>query len=91
MSAGPRVGERPRVRARLAELRGRIEQLASEIAAVIGELEELGLLVKDIDAGLVDFPSTRDGEPVLLCWLLGEDEVAWYHGYDDGFAGRQPL
>ena len=77
--------------AELAELRGRIEQRASEIAAVIGELEELGLLVKDIDSGLVDFPSTRDGEPVLLCWLLGEDEVAWYHGYDDGFAGRQPL
>ena len=61
------------------------------LAGTIDELDELGLLVKDIDAGLVDFPAVIEGEPVLLCWRLGEDEVAWYHGYDDGFAGRRPL
>ena len=54
-------------------------------------VQDLGLLVKDLDAGLVDFPSVRDGEEVLLCWRLGEDEVAFWHGYDDGFAGRRPL
>jgi len=47
--------------------------------------------VKDLDAGLVDFPSTRDDEDVLLCWQLGEDEIGWWHLPDAGFAGRQPL
>jgi hypothetical protein len=54
-------------------------------------LEELGVLVKDLDSGLVDFPSERDGEDVLLCWQLGEERVAWWHTLDGGFAGRRPL
>ena len=49
------------------------------------------MLVKDLDTGLVDFPSARDGEDILLCWQLGEDEVACWHGHEDGFAGRRPL
>ena len=53
--------------------------------------QEIGLLVKDLDSGLVDFPSERDGRPVLLCWQLGEDEVAFRHGYEDGYAGRRPI
>ena len=54
-------------------------------------LERLGVLVKDLDRGLVDFPALRDGEEVLLCWQVGEDEVAFWHGVDEGFAGRKPL
>jgi hypothetical protein len=54
-------------------------------------LDELGVVVKDLDAGLVDFPSERDGEIVLLCWQLGEERVAWWHTLDAGFAGRRPL
>ena len=42
-------------------------------------------------SGLIDFPALRRGETVLLCWQLGEDEVAFWHGLEDGFAGRQPL
>jgi hypothetical protein len=57
----------------------------------IEALDELGVVVKDLDAGLVDFPSERDGELVLLCWQLGEERVAWWHTLDGGFAGRQPL
>jgi len=55
------------------------------------EIQDLGVVVKDLDTGLVDFPSVREGRDVLLCWRLGEDEVAFWHGYDDGFAGRQPI
>lgn len=77
--------------AELGELHAEVARRAAELGAALDELQELGLLVKDLDSGLVDFPSVRAGEPVLLCWLLGEDEVAWYHGHDDGFAGRQPL
>ena len=57
----------------------------------IGEVQAMGVLVKDLDTGLVDFPATRDGEDILLCWQLGEDEVAYWHGLEDGYAGRQPL
>jgi hypothetical protein len=54
-------------------------------------LQELGLLVKDLDEGLVDFPALRGDEEVLLCWRLGEGEVAFWHSLDEGFAGRKPL
>jgi len=57
-----------------------------------GELEALGVQLKDYSRGLVDFPSLRDGRVVLLCWHLGEgDRVEWWHETDAGFAGRQPL
>jgi hypothetical protein len=54
-------------------------------------LAALGVVVKDLDAGLVDFPAERDGRAVFLCWQLGEDEVAFWHGVEEGFAGRKPL
>ena len=77
--------------AELGEVHAEVARLAEELAAALDDLDELGILVKDLDTGLVDFPSELDGEPVLLCWRLGEDEIAWYHGHDDGFAGRRPL
>jgi hypothetical protein len=70
---------------------GELRELAEELTACVEELTELGVQVKDLDAGLVDFPSVRAGEPVLLCWRVGEDDVAWWHGLDDGFAGRRPI
>ena len=63
-----------------------------ELAGRTGELEALGIQLKDYARGLIDFPSLRDGRVVLLCWQLGEgDEVQWWHDVDAGFAGRQPL
>jgi hypothetical protein len=64
---------------------------AAEIARLVGQIQELGVLVKDLDRGLVDFPALREGEEVLLCWELGEDEIAFWHGLKEGFAGRKPL
>jgi hypothetical protein len=75
----------------LAGLHADVEQHLAALAAAVDEVRALGVLVKDLDSGLVDFPSVRDGEPVLLCWRLGEDEVGWWHGHEDGFAGRRPL
>jgi hypothetical protein len=77
--------------ARLAEVHDALTRRAAELARALDEVQELGVIVKDLDSGLVDFPSVRDGREVLLCWRLGEDEVAFWHGYDDGFAGRQPI
>jgi hypothetical protein len=75
----------------LAELRDELGRRAGVLAGIVGELQELGLLVKDLDVGLVDFPAVREGREVLLCWRLGEDAVAYWHGPEDGFAGRRPL
>jgi hypothetical protein len=67
------------------------EREGAAVAACVAQLEELGVLVKDLDRGLVDFPALRNGEEVLLCWEVGEDEIAYWHGVDEGFAGRKPL
>ena len=68
-----------------------MEREAGELARVIDEIVEYGVEVKDLDEGLIDFPALRRGETVLLCWKLGEDEILYWHGIEDGFAGRQPL
>jgi hypothetical protein len=62
-----------------------------ELSRVVAEIGELGVVVRDPSTGLVDFPAERDGEPVYLCWRLGEDEVAHWHDRDSGFSSRQPL
>ncbi|HEY0321951.1 MAG TPA: DUF2203 domain-containing protein [Pyrinomonadaceae bacterium] len=63
-----------------------------KLADRAGELEALGVQMKDYARGLIDFPSLRDGRVVLLCWQLGEgNELQWWHDVDAGFAGRQPL
>ena len=64
----------------------------SELAEASGELEELGVQMKDYTRGLIDFPAMREGRVVLLCWQMGEgDELEWWHDLEAGFAGRQPL
>jgi hypothetical protein len=68
-----------------------LEQLAHEAAACVGELEALGVVVKDLDLGLLDFPSLRDGEEVELCWHVGEDAVESWHEIGAGFPGRKPI
>jgi hypothetical protein len=55
------------------------------------DIEDLGVLVKDFDLGLCDFPHKREGRVVLLCWKQDEEEVSWWHDLDAGFAGRQPI
>jgi hypothetical protein len=64
---------------------------AAEIARLVTRIQELGVLVKDLDRGLVDFPALRGDEEVLLCWQLGEEQVTHWHGLEEGFAGRKPL
>jgi hypothetical protein len=78
---------------RVGELQEAVARAAAELAATVGEINELGVQVKDLDRGLVDFPARHpgDGATVLLCWELGEPDVAYWHGLEDGFAGRKPL
>jgi hypothetical protein len=65
--------------------------LAEAVVACVERLETIGVVVKDLDTGLVDFPAVRDGEDVLLCWRAGEAAVEFWHGLDEGFAGRKPV
>jgi hypothetical protein len=68
-----------------------IEEHESGARECIDELEALGVHVKGIESGLVDFPALRNGEYVYLCWRAGEPRVEWWHGLTAGFAGRQRI
>jgi hypothetical protein len=64
---------------------------SEQIRLTMAQVSEWGILIKDVDAGLVDFPALRNGREVYLCWKLGEERVTYWHEIDAGFAGRQPL
>lgn len=75
----------------LAGVEGEIGEQAKGVARCVNGIHGLGAQVKDADEGLVDFPALRGDEEVLLCWKVGENEVAFWHGLEEGFAGRRPL
>jgi hypothetical protein len=62
-----------------------------EVRRLLVAVQEAGIVIRDIDRGLIDFPAILDGEEVYLCWELGEDRVSWWHGLDSGYRGRRPL
>lgn len=67
-------------------------RLLVDLSLGAGQLESLGVQLKDYSQGLIDFPSMRDGRVVLLCWKADEgDQLEWWHDIEAGFAGRQPL
>jgi hypothetical protein len=55
------------------------------------ELQEREIVLRDLDRGLLDFPSMREGEEIYLCWEEGEEEIGFWHDPDTGFAGRRPI
>lgn len=69
------------------DIRKRIEALREQLE----ELMARGILVKDLDEGIIDFPHRRDGEIVLLCWKLDEPDIRYWHDFESGFNGRRPL
>ena len=75
----------------LAQVEEELEKEIAQLQEFIDELEKLGIELKDISRGLIDFPSLMEGREVYLCWLLGEDEIGHWHEIDAGFAGRQSL
>lgn len=75
----------------LADLEAASERERIGVARCVNAIHERGAIVKSPDEGLVDFPAQREGEEILLCWRLGEDEVAFWHPLEEGFAGRKPI
>jgi hypothetical protein len=61
------------------------------LEALVERIQELGVLIKDVNTGLLDFPSLREGRQVYLCWRYGEEDIRYWHDVDAGFAGRQPI
>ena len=68
-----------------------LKAFEARLDALLAELRERGIQVKGFAPLLLDFPATRGGRPVLLCWLEGDDDLAWYHRTELGFLGRRPL
>lgn len=77
--------------ARLAELGGEVARQSERIESYLQELASLGLEVRDLELGLVDFPTIVEGEPAYLSWRLGEERVTFWHPADRGFTDRVPL
>jgi hypothetical protein len=75
----------------LNEAQTELVGLADAAVACVDRLDDLGVQVKDLDTGLLDFPALRDGAEVELCWQVGEEAVAHWHGIGEGFAGRKPI
>jgi hypothetical protein len=76
---------------KLATLRVEHNHLAEALKSALNRILETGCLIKDLEAGLLDFPSLVNNEEVYLCWKLGEDRIRFYHRQDEGFSGRKPL
>ena len=57
----------------------------------LNSINQKGILVKNIEQGLVDFPSIKDGREIYLCWNMGEESIDYWHEIDSGYSGRQPI
>ncbi|MGA2268518.1 MAG: DUF2203 domain-containing protein [Bryobacteraceae bacterium] len=71
--------------------KSRRESEAARLRNALQQLQDLGCLVKDLDTGLVDFPTLFRGQEVYLCWKLGEPSIEFWHGVDEGFRGRKAI
>lgn len=75
----------------VARRRAERDKAVHETKDAIAEINAIGVQVKDLDIGLLDFPCAVDDEIVLLCWKYGEDKIQFWHGQQEGFQGRKPI
>jgi hypothetical protein len=83
--------ELPDAPAEQAIAKGQVDFLISEINQKLQKVVRMGVLPKDLDVGLVDFPARIEGKEGYLCWKVGEDRIRFWHGITEGFSGRKPL
>ena len=86
MAGGSRVNPAP-----IMAARARRDTSGAALKEIFERVEELGVLIKDLDIGLIDFLSRYHGQDVCLCWKLGEDRIRFWHGMEEGFRGRKPI
>jgi hypothetical protein len=75
----------------VAHRRAERDKALQEIKDALAEIEAIGVQVKDLDIGLLDFPCVVEDEIVLLCWKYGEEKIGFWHGLEEGFRGRKPI
>jgi len=75
----------------LARRKAEREKAIQRVRDAMAEIDAIGVQVKDLEIGLLDFPCEVDGQVVLLCWKLGETAITHWHGVSEGFAGRKPV
>ena len=75
----------------LAQKNQELDTVVKDLMSRVSELEDLGVRVRDIDTGLIDFPAMRFGNTVYLCWRYGESDIEFWHGANEGFSGRKML
>jgi len=75
----------------LARKKGERAKAEQRVKDALAEIDSIGVQVKDLDIGLLDFPCQVDGQTILLCWKLGEKSITHWHGVQEGFAGRKPI
>jgi len=78
-------------RSRVMEQKNSREEAALALKQAVDKVHEFGCVVKDLDIGLIDFPTLFQGEEVYLCWKLGEAGIRFWHGVNEGFRGRKPI
>jgi hypothetical protein len=78
-------------REQVIDVRNRLAEARSKLRTAIEQVQEFGCVVKDLDMGLIDFPTLLRGVEVYLCWKLGEPAIAFWHGVDEGFRGRKAI
>jgi hypothetical protein len=78
-------------RSKLLAVRAKSDATVSRLNEILAEVNDLGVQVKDLDTGLIDFPTFYHGDEVLLCWKLGEDAIRYWHNLTEGFRGRREI
>ncbi|MBV9759308.1 MAG: DUF2203 domain-containing protein [Acidobacteriaceae bacterium] len=78
-------------RERIGQLRNRKDAAGRVLKTAFDQVREIGCQVKDLDTGLIDFPTLYRGKEVYLCWKLGENGIGYWHHVEDGFRGRRPI
>lgn len=78
-------------REQVRQIRTRKDACAHGLKAALEKIQEIGCELKDIDIGLIDFPTVYRGKEVYLCWKLGESGIGYWHHIEDGYQGRQPI
>jgi hypothetical protein len=86
MSGGSQVNH-----GKVVGIKARKDSSLELLKQVLERLQDSGCLIKDLDIGLLDFPTLYRGNEVYLCWRLGEEQIEWWHGVDEGFKGRKKI
>lgn len=75
----------------IRELQNELDRMGNEVSSLVEEITGLGIIIRDVSQGLVDFPHMREGREIFLCWIGGEESIGFWHETDRGFIHRQPL